>query len=156
IAQTADGFIWLGTQSGLLRFDGVRTVPWQAPPDQSLPSDKVFAVLAARDGTLWIGTGKGLASWRVGTLRIYPDLSGLPVMALHEDHAGTVWAGAFAPTPTAKLCAIRNADITCYGADGAFGNGVMGIHEDNQKRLWLGGLDGFWQWQPGASRFYRL
>ena len=85
IAQTADGCIWLGTENGLLRFDGVRTVPWRASSDQSLPSDKVIAVLAARDGTLWIGSGKGLASWKGGKLRIYPDFAGLPVMALLED-----------------------------------------------------------------------
>src|SRR5262245_57713520 len=54
IAQTADGYLWLGSESGLLRFDGVRTVPWQPPPDQHLPSNFIFNLLAARDGTLWI------------------------------------------------------------------------------------------------------
>src|SRR5215470_10145298 len=63
VAQTPDGYIWLGTDFGLLRFDGVRRVPWQPPPDQQLPSNKIGRLLAARDGTLWIGTDKGLASW---------------------------------------------------------------------------------------------
>jgi ligand-binding sensor domain-containing protein len=51
IAQTPDGYLWLGTEFGLLRFDGVRAVPWQ-PPDQHLPSNMVIRLLAARDGTL--------------------------------------------------------------------------------------------------------
>src|SRR5215472_10767236 len=38
IAQTPDGYLWLGTEFGLFRFDGVRTVSWQPPPDQDLPA----------------------------------------------------------------------------------------------------------------------
>ena len=71
IAQTPDGYLWLGTEFGLLRFDGVRNVPWH-PGDQPLPSTQIWCVLAARDGTLWIGTHKGLASWKGGKLTQYP------------------------------------------------------------------------------------
>src|SRR5215813_1332485 len=60
IVQTPDGYLWLGTEFGLLRFDGVRTVPWQPPPDQHLPSSEIYRVLVASDGTFWIGTSKGL------------------------------------------------------------------------------------------------
>ena len=56
IAQTPDGYLWLGTEYGLVRFDGVRTVPWQPPPNQHLPSSEIPRLLTARDGTLWIGT----------------------------------------------------------------------------------------------------
>src|SRR5262249_29730347 len=56
MAQTADGYLWLGTEFGLLRFDGVRTVPWRPPTGESLPPGRVGRLLAARDGTLWIGT----------------------------------------------------------------------------------------------------
>src|SRR5215467_1739547 len=56
IAQTPDGYLWLGTEFGLVRFDGVRTVPWEPPPGAALPDNCIFALLAARDGTLWIGT----------------------------------------------------------------------------------------------------
>src|SRR5579885_3027169 len=62
IAQTPDGYLWLGTEFGLLRFDGARAVPWQPSAAQDLPSSYVHSLLAARDGRLWIGTAEGLAS----------------------------------------------------------------------------------------------
>src|SRR5215469_11156918 len=49
IAQTPDGYIWLGTDSGLVRFDGVRTVFWQPPAGQQLPSNDIWHLLASRD-----------------------------------------------------------------------------------------------------------
>src|SRR5271155_4040379 len=64
IAQTPDGYLWLGTEFGLLRFEGLRAVPWQPPADQHLPSSNIRGLLAGRDGTLWIGTIKGLVSWK--------------------------------------------------------------------------------------------
>jgi ligand-binding sensor domain-containing protein len=45
IAQTADGYLWLGTEFGLLRFDGVRAVPWEPPADQPLPSERQCSML---------------------------------------------------------------------------------------------------------------
>jgi ligand-binding sensor domain-containing protein len=54
IAQTPDGYLWLGTDFGLYRFDGVRAVAWQPPQHQQLPSTTITGLLASRDGTLWI------------------------------------------------------------------------------------------------------
>src|SRR5215510_7697025 len=99
IAQTPDGYLWLGTEFGLVRFDGVRTVSWQPPLNQHLPDNFIWSLLAARNGTLWIGTAKGLASWKDGTLTQYPELAGQYVVKLLEDREGTVWvAGVGVPT----------------------------------------------------------
>src|SRR5229473_6808187 len=85
ITQTPDGYIWLGTEFGLLRFDGVKSVAWDPPPGQHLPSSFIRGLLAARDGTLWIGTLKGLASWKRGKLIQYPELAGYDVFRVIED-----------------------------------------------------------------------
>jgi signal transduction histidine kinase/ligand-binding sensor domain-containing protein len=155
IVQTPDGYLWLGTEFGLLRFDGVRTVPWQPPAGQHLPSNRIFSLLAARDGTLWIGTSKGLASWNSGKLTQYTALAGQAIRApILEDHEGTVWVGGLAAPPPGTLCAIRNGSIQCYGTDGAFANGVAGLYEDHNRVLWVGVRDGLWQWKPGAAKFY--
>src|SRR5262245_37744855 len=60
MAQTLDGYLWLGTEFGLVRFDGVRTIHWQQPAGEALPDTYIRSLVATRDGTLWIGTLAGL------------------------------------------------------------------------------------------------
>jgi ligand-binding sensor domain-containing protein len=155
MAQTPDGYLWLGTEFGLERFDGVRPVAWQPPTGQQLPSNRVFSLLAARDGTLWIGTSKGLASWNAGRLTQYPALAGLAVRAaIIEDHEGTVWAGGMASSGPGKLCAIQRSGVQCHGEDGTLENGVSGLYADSNRNLWLGVRNGVWHWKPGPPKFY--
>ena len=56
IAQTPDGYLWLGTEFGLLRFDGVRNVLWDQTVGEHLPSHYIRHLITARDGRIWIGT----------------------------------------------------------------------------------------------------
>src|SRR5580693_549140 len=88
IAQTPDGYLWLGTEFGLVRFDGVRAVPWQPPQNQHLPPGIIYSLLVSRNGTLWIGTWTGLASWKDGKLTRYPEIDGEIVFHLLEDREG--------------------------------------------------------------------
>src|SRR5712675_899807 len=152
IAQTRDGYLWLGTEFGLLRFDGVRAVPWHPPADQHLPSNDIWSLLAARDGTLWIGTAKGLAGWKDGKLTQFPELDGQYVSKLVEDHVGAIWVGAIG-IPSGRLCAIQKSSVQCHGEDGDLGHGVFGLYEDSKGNLWAGVRDGLWRWKPGPSHF---
>jgi len=154
IAQTPDGYLWLGTEFGLLRFDGVRPVPWQPPGDQHLPGGTIFRLLAARDGTLWIGA-KGLASWKNGKLTQYPELADQFIFSLIEDREGDVWVGGTG-IPTGKLCAIHKGSVHCYGDDGSLGRAVFALYEDSKGILWAGVLNGLWRWKPGPPKFYSL
>ena len=88
IAQTPDGYLWLGTEFGLFRFDGVRSIPWQPPAGQLLPDKSIYRLLGARDGTLWIGTFAGLVTWSGGKLTRPPELDGHFVTSLFEDRRG--------------------------------------------------------------------
>ncbi|MBV9251762.1 MAG: PAS domain S-box protein, partial [Acetobacteraceae bacterium] len=158
MAQTPDGYLWLGGEFGLFRFDGVRYAHWQPPAGRDLPG-KPYALLVTRDGTLWIGTFAGLATWADGKLNHYPELDGLTVRSLLEDHEGTVWAGLSDSSSGAhagRLCAMRNGRAQCFGADGAFGSFVSALYEDDSGTLWAGAESGVWRWRPGPPRRYAI
>jgi signal transduction histidine kinase/ligand-binding sensor domain-containing protein len=156
MAQTPDGFLWLGTEFGLFRFDGVRTIPWQPPAGQQLPEKNINALLVTRDGTLWIGTFAGLATWSGGKLTWRPELGRQFVASLFEDREGTVWASTLAGIQASgRLCAIRKASTQCYGEDGAFGRAVWALYEDSSGNLWAGAQSGLWRMRPGPPRQYR-
>jgi signal transduction histidine kinase/ligand-binding sensor domain-containing protein len=154
IAQTPDGYLWLGTAFGLSRFDGVRNVPWQPPSGQHLPSTIITRLVAARDGTLWIGTWNGLASWKNGKLTQYAELAGSEIFALVEGDKGSIWAGTNGPN--GKLCEIRNDNVRCHPEMGGVGHGVFGLHEDGKGNLWVGVENGVWRWGPGPPEFYAV
>jgi len=156
IAQTPDGYLWLGTEFGLVRFDGNRAVPWQPPAGEHLPDSFVRTMLAAQDGTLWIGTTKGLATWKDGKLVQLPELEGRSVISLLEDREGTVWVGAASAIDNGRLCAIHAGNAQCYGADGSLGIGVSSLYEDSKGNLWAGTVNGLWHWKPGPPKFYPI
>jgi signal transduction histidine kinase/ligand-binding sensor domain-containing protein len=154
IAQTSDGYLWLGTEFGLVRFDGVRFVPWQPPAGEHLPGGHIRSLLVSRDGHLWIGTSGGLASWKDGKLTRYPELAGEDALTLLEDREGTIWMGGVGPNR--KLCEIQSGHATCHGEDGSFGRVVNTLYEDSRGNLWVGAFTGLWRWKPGPPKFYPM
>jgi ligand-binding sensor domain-containing protein len=158
VAQTPDGYLWLGTDLGMLRFDGLRPLPWQPPSGQSLPSSNIRSLLVTRDGALWIGTEGGVARWKDGKLTRYDRLTGRFVGRLVEDHEGSIWATTYFDLKW-TLCVIQHGDGECYGDDGGPGVGALGVYEDRSGRLWAGTVgptNGLWRWRPGPPKFFSL
>jgi signal transduction histidine kinase/ligand-binding sensor domain-containing protein len=152
MAQTPDGYLWLGTEFGLFRFDGVRFVPWQPPAGQQLPDKNINSLLVTRDGSLWIGTFGGLVILRDGRLERPPALHDQFVASLFEDREGTVWAASL--NRAGQLCAIRSGAAKCSGEDGAFGRAVWAMYEDGSGTLWAGAESGVWRLRPGPPQRY--
>src|SRR5882724_9389753 len=90
MAQTADGYLWVGTRTGLVRFDGVRFVPFSPPKSEELHSSRILSLRGSSDGSLWIGTRAGLERWYSGHLTNYPDAPGW-IMSIVEDRHGKIW-----------------------------------------------------------------
>jgi len=153
MAQTPDGYFWLGGEFGIFRFDGVRAVPWQPPAGKELPEKFAFHLVAAPDGTLWIGTFSGLASWDGVKLTRHPEFANRFVQSLFADHEGTVWAGTRGGVGSyALLCAMRPGFSQCFGDDGSLGKTVWAISEDRSGVLRVASDSGVWRWRPGPPR----
>lgn len=156
LAQTADGFLWLGSSTGLYRFDGVRFEPFEPPADQPMPSANVSALLALRDGGLWVGYRFGGASLiQRGAIRSYGAGDGLPrgtVHSLVEESDGTIWVGA-----TGGLARLDKGRWHAVGPDeGLSGSQVTSILADRRGRLWVSDADGVFLRAHGALRFERI
>jgi len=94
LIQTRDGFIWLGTEVGLVRFDGNGFQIFDRNSTPSLPGNDVRCLLETRDGALWIGTSEGLARWKDGNAKAFTTKDGLPgggIRALAEANNGYLW-----------------------------------------------------------------
>jgi signal transduction histidine kinase/ligand-binding sensor domain-containing protein len=140
ITQTSDGYLWLGTDEGLARFDGYEFIIFNKDRGE-LPSNSITALAAGRDGVLWIGTSNGLASYRNKTFHTYSTKDGLPdngIAGLIEDHAGALWivAGNY-------LSRFESGKFTNFapGPDVPV-TGVRAVYEDPAHTIWVSGFGG--------------
>jgi ligand-binding sensor domain-containing protein/signal transduction histidine kinase len=93
LAQTSDGFLWVGTEAGLARFDGSEFRIFDRNSKPALPANDIHCLLAGADGALWIGTSEGLARLQNGTVTVLTTRAGLPsndIRALSNDAHGQV------------------------------------------------------------------
>ena len=150
IAQTTDGYLWIGTQAGLMRFDGVRFVPWKPRNGQELSSSNITALLGARDGSLWIGTDSGLSHLVDGDLIQYPDRPG-GVTEIMQRANGEIWFSHYQLIETAwGICKVVGAQTKCYYGKN---NGIP-LVEDGSGSLWTGTGATLTRWQLGSPSTY--
>lgn len=156
VTQTADGYIWIGTADGLMRFDGVKFTLWSPPEGQSLPGRGFASLLGSRDGSLWIGTTKGLAQFKDGQLFNYASLhGGGGVAAVIEDEAGAVWFTQYRINDgKGPLCRVKDRELRCFGKeDGLPVTYGLGLAKDDVGNIWFGSSV-LCRWAPGASELY--
>ncbi len=135
IVQTRDGYLWIGTEEGLVRFDGVRFVVTDRQTSPALRSSFISSLFEAADGTLWIGTyGGGLARMRNGRIEPFrPDILGSD--RIREMHvAGGV---LFAATAGGGLLRIDGEKVTRFTMR-------HGLPTDRIWALEDDGAGGFW------------
>jgi signal transduction histidine kinase/ligand-binding sensor domain-containing protein len=154
VAQTTDGYLWIGTQNGLVRFDGVRFVPWVPPKGKRLSSG-IFSLLATSDGSLWIGTGTNLAHLIDGDLINYADGLGR-INSILEDRNGIVWiTRSRVHDETGPLCQVAGTELLCHGlAEGIKSPYAEPLVIDSEGNLWIGSSDVLTRWRTGSSATY--
>jgi signal transduction histidine kinase/ligand-binding sensor domain-containing protein len=97
LAQTADGYLWVGSSRGLFRFDGVRFERYEPPAGVTLPSHNINSLMAMPDGGLWISFNpSGVGFLKDGQLHLFSPAEGLPpseVYCFARDLDGRIWGG---------------------------------------------------------------
>jgi signal transduction histidine kinase/ligand-binding sensor domain-containing protein len=152
IAQTSDGYLWIGTNIGLTRFDGAKFTNWDPPNGQKLSDPRVFSLLADREGSLWIGTGYDLERLKNGVLTRFRQATGR-IESITEDNAGTVWfVRTQATDEQGPLCSIQEDKIRCYRArDGVPFPMAIRVLSGTQSELWIAGYDALCRWTQTSA-----
>jgi ligand-binding sensor domain-containing protein/signal transduction histidine kinase len=148
ITQTRDGFLWIGTQKGLVRYDGVEFKVLQLPETTQFRHEAISSLCVSDDGGLWFGIQKGgfgcyrpESGFSAATNESWMD-PGLDVFSLGETRDGSMWVGsaqAAARVPKDGPAALFPEATQC-----------ISIFEDSKKRVWLGSTrEGLHCWQAG-------
>jgi diguanylate cyclase (GGDEF)-like protein len=161
LAEDGDGFLWVGTQEGLLRWDGYRLREYKPAPQTAgaLPDNFIESLHADRRGRLWIGTnGAGLARYDKAADRFISyragdsGLSGVQVPAIVDDDAGGLWIGTENGLDRIDLDseAITHVDQVAENPPNAR---IQALLRDRQGALWVGTAAGLVRRDAESGRF---
>jgi ligand-binding sensor domain-containing protein/signal transduction histidine kinase len=148
LAQTEDGYLWLGSDDGLSRFDGVHFTSFNTSP--GLPAGPVRALLGDSEGALWIGTvSNGLTCYRDGQFTNFKVRDGLPsdsITALTEDQSGLLWIGT-----QNGLALWKDGRPVALDSNATFrGKSIAALAKDSHGTIWMGiAGTGIFQFQNG-------
>lgn len=157
MAQDADGYLWLGTNEGVFRFDGVRFAHWNAISRAPLPERRVMSLLSASDGSLWVGYGGSGGVSRIRDLQVtnYTRDDGLVedfVISFTEDREHVIWA-----TSPSGLYRLRGERWERVGAEYGVPQGrIAAMHEDTAGNFWISTSVGMFRRKPGDTAFHQV
>ena len=142
VVQTHDGYIWLGTQEGLVRFDGVSFKVFDKRNTRELKASRILALFEDREKSLWVGTlGGGLIRFKDGAFTAYTTKEGLCddiVFTICQDRQGSLWIGT-----RSGLNRFREGRFeTLTSKDGLLRDRVQSLLEDREGNLWIGTYGG--------------
>ena len=154
LAQTADGYLWLGTAKGLIRFDGMRFAEWSPASGPALPNSNISCLRPASGGGLWVGMAPGVCRVDHGRVLRYPAVDKLPcavIASMVEDRPGRLWI--LNRCPGASNLSLLSADggLRTFGTmDGLPGRPLRSLFQDRQGSLWIGTDIAVCRWSPGS------
>jgi ligand-binding sensor domain-containing protein len=148
VVQTRDGYLWVGTQNGLARFDGVRFTVFNRGNVPEMRNSNILGMREARDGSLWIATGSGgVLRLKNGIFTHYGKEEGLghnftlgPILEAPE---GVIWVGTMGGLSRFKDGKVSNFDTR----NGLSDNAVRDLCQDQQGTIWIASGHGIDCWQ---------
>jgi signal transduction histidine kinase/ligand-binding sensor domain-containing protein/DNA-binding NarL/FixJ family response regulator len=159
--QTRDGYLWLATFDGLVRFDGARFEVFDSARVPALGSNRIFDLLETKDGALWVRTEQGhLARFADGVFtacgvpaagRVVCTLPGPGATGFTRfaaDASGGLWVGGLSGLFRAAGDELKAVPGLSTGAE------VQAILRDRSGFLWVGTVRGLFKGRPG--RFERV
>lgn len=137
VAQTADSYLWLGTENGLFRFDGSTFSAFDRLNTPELGDNSITALHVDRNGVLWIGTaGRGIVQWKNGKFD-RPEgqqRSSDSITGFYENASGQIWAG----TDGNGVVVFSGAASKRYTtSSGLPDNSVFAVAGNAEGQLWL-------------------
>jgi len=155
LAQTADGYLWLGAATGLIRFDGMRFVEWSPVSGPALPNSNISCLRAASGGGLWVGTIEGVCRVDHGRVLRYPAVDKLPcglIRSMLEDPLGRLWILNECSTAHTLALLSRDGTLRTFGVGDGLPNQLLrALFQDRQGNLWIGTSDALCRWSPGSN-----
>jgi len=154
LAQTADGYLWVGTLEGLARFDGVEFKTFSSANTPHLKNASITALYRDADGALWIGTeGGGLARLWHGQFSLFTAQDGLAgdnIRAVSQSQDGAIWIAS-----TRGLSCFRNGKFQSYTSrEGLLSDGVTALCEDRDKSMWIATTKGLNRLRGGVMEAF--
>jgi signal transduction histidine kinase/ligand-binding sensor domain-containing protein/CheY-like chemotaxis protein/HPt (histidine-containing phosphotransfer) domain-containing protein len=134
ILRTRDGYLWIGTERGLTRFDGVRFVSYRASNTPAFANNLIHCLFESRDGQIWIGTERGVLRYHDGHFERF-ILEDIPVRAIAQDSQGRVWLGSFGHS----LYMWDQGTLHSYATElTGHSPRIRCVYVDASDRLWMG------------------
>jgi ligand-binding sensor domain-containing protein/signal transduction histidine kinase len=145
ILPIGDRELWIGTDKGVVRWDGTKLSSVGVPPP--LRNVPVLALIRDRDSNIWAGTAEGLLRFNPGGALLDENKTGnrVPVTALFEDREGNIWTGGSRGIERLRASAF----VTYSVADGLPSESNGPVYVDQEGRTWFAPLDGGLYWIKG-------
>jgi signal transduction histidine kinase/ligand-binding sensor domain-containing protein/CheY-like chemotaxis protein len=163
IVQDYLGFIWIGTNSGLVKYDGFNMNTYCEKPNDTtqLIGSSVFSIYEDKDKNLWIGHSNGVSIYKrsMDSFQTYlydpnnTESYGNAVANIFQDHLGRIWILTYSKGAIIMVKDSTSDDQWSYIISKQYSNKIWSAYETDKNVMWLGGFFGLSRYNSGTDNF---